>query len=105
MQNSVFTENLKSSHGPYGPFGQDRFSEIQAIRGDMALQVGFHISRKRIQGHFRDQVKDLEELRPGTGRKSRCAPFGTTPAAQNPKIWTKIDENHAPGVGGMGEAP
>ena len=71
----------------------------------MALQVGFHISRKRIQGHFRDQVNDLEELRLGTGSKSRCAPFGTTPAAQNPQIWTKIDENHPPGVGGMGEAP
>ena len=47
----------------------------------------------RIQGHFRDQVKDPEGLRPGTCRKSRCAPCGTIPGVQNPKIWPQNPKN------------
>ena len=64
----------------------------------MAPHVGFHISRKRIQGHFRDQVQDLEGLGPGTGRKSWCAPFGSTPAAQKRKICIKSYRNHPGGA-------
>ena len=37
----------------------------------------------RIQGHFRVQVRDLGEWRPGTCRKRRCAPCGTIPKVPN----------------------
>ena len=47
----------------------------------------------RIPGHFGVQVKDLEELRTGTCRKSRCAPCGTIPGVQNPKTRAKIAKN------------
>ena len=86
MQNSVFTKNLKSSHGPYGTFGQNRFSGIWGICRDMAAHVGFHISRNEDTRPVWDQVQDLEDLKPGTSRKSRCTPFGTIPSAPNHQI-------------------
>ena len=33
----------------------------------------------RIEAHFLLQVGDLDKVRPGSCRKRRCAPFGTTP--------------------------